>query len=189
MQQPKSVKRSRSPTEDLLNNNKIQSKVFVTQKISDASDPEKMKQIHEKTRQMLFAGAAAVAAGAAAPNAVASASPDNGASTNAAAGATNAPPMDQSRLYGLTGNGGILIRSMANDVVNPRLERRRSRCCQRLTLIHDHCANCTDDLCEECGYSCRECSTFICRACVTVFGNHPDEATDPLCERCQMYLA
>ncbi|XP_034667757.1 apoptosis regulatory protein Siva-like [Drosophila subobscura] len=168
MQRPKSGKRSRSPNDDTLNNNKSQSKVLVTQKISDNSNPEKMKQIHEKTHKLLFAAAAAT--------------PDDGA-------IIIAPPPEQFRLYGLTGNGGITIRNLANDVINPGLERRRSRCCQRLTLIHDRCGNCTDDLCEECGYSCRECSTFICRACVTVFGSNPEEADDPLCERCQMYFA
>ncbi|SPP89273.1 uncharacterized protein LOC117590830 [Drosophila guanche] len=157
MQRPKSGKRSQSQNDDTLNNNKSQSKVLVTQKISDKSNQEKMKQIHEKT-------------------------PDDGA-------IIIAPPPEQFRLYGLTGNGGITIRNLANDVINPGLERRRSRCCHRLTLIHDRCGNCTDDLCEECGYSCSECSTFICRACVTVFGSDPEEADDPLCERCQMYFA
>ncbi|XP_033246536.1 apoptosis regulatory protein Siva-like [Drosophila miranda] len=184
IQQAKSVKRSRSPTEDTLKNNKTQSKVLVTQKISDASDPEKMKQEHEKTKMLLFAGA--VAAAAASPSSDGTTA--NGATTNAGNG-TNAPSTGQHMLYGLTGNGSISIRNMAIDIVNPRLERKRSRCCQRQTLIHDRCGNCTNYLCEECGYSCRECSKFICRACVTVFGNHFDEADDPLCERCQMYYA
>ncbi|XP_052857092.1 uncharacterized protein LOC128265254 isoform X2 [Drosophila gunungcola] len=91
--------------------------------------------------------------------------------------------------YQLMGDGTILLRNLRADMANPRLERQKSRCCQRQTLIHDVCVNCNMDLCEECGYSCGECCQFICRSCVTLFGNRPEEADDPLCERCQMFFA
>ncbi|XP_016995455.2 uncharacterized protein [Drosophila takahashii] len=91
--------------------------------------------------------------------------------------------------YQLLGDGTIMLRNLRADLSNPRLERHKSRCCQRQTLIHDICVNCTMDLCEECGYSCGECSKFICRSCVTLFGNRLDEAEDPLCDRCQMFFA
>ncbi|XP_017048281.1 uncharacterized protein LOC108092928 isoform X2 [Drosophila ficusphila] len=90
--------------------------------------------------------------------------------------------------YQLLGDGTILLRNLRADMANPRLERQKSRCCQRQTLIHDTCVNCTMDLCEECGYSCVECSQFICRSCVTLFGNRSGDADDPLCERCQMFF-
>ncbi|XP_017067610.1 apoptosis regulatory protein Siva-like isoform X2 [Drosophila eugracilis] len=91
--------------------------------------------------------------------------------------------------YMLFGDGTIIVRNLQADASNPRLERRKSRCCQRQSLIHDVCSNCTMDLCEECGYSCGECSKFICRSCVTLFGNRPHEAEDPLCDRCQMFFS
>ncbi|XP_070135052.1 uncharacterized protein [Drosophila bipectinata] len=91
--------------------------------------------------------------------------------------------------YQLLGDGTIIVRDMRPDMANPRLERKKSRCCQRQTLIHGICVNCTMDLCEECGYSCGECYQFICRSCVTLFGNRPDDSDDPLCERCQMFFA
>lgn len=84
----------------------------------------------------------------------------------AAAGKQEAPALHEH--YQLLGDGSILLRDMRPDAVNPCLERRNSRCCQRHTLIHGNCINCTMDLCEECGYSCTECSKFICRSCVTV---------------------
>jgi len=70
--------------------------------------------------------------------------------------------------YYLLGDGSIVLRNLRTDLSNPRLERVKSRCCQRQTLIHDICVNCVMDLCEECGYSCGECSRFICRSCVTL---------------------
>ncbi|XP_034490215.1 apoptosis regulatory protein Siva-like isoform X2 [Drosophila innubila] len=91
--------------------------------------------------------------------------------------------------YQLIGDGNIILRDLNPDVSNPGLERRLSTCCQRPTLIRGTCANCTFDLCEECGYSCVECNQFICRTCVTLFGNRPEEAERPLCEVCQMFVA
>ncbi|XP_068158327.1 uncharacterized protein [Drosophila tropicalis] len=110
----------------------------------------------------------------------------------AAAGATvpEATAASLHEHYQLLGNGIIHLRDLHPDAVNPNLERRKSSCCQRHTLIHDTCANCDMELCEECGYSCVECAQFICRFCVLMFGNGPqEEAEEPLCERCQMFFA
>ncbi|KAH8336082.1 hypothetical protein KR074_009330, partial [Drosophila pseudoananassae] len=202
----KAGKRSRSPNDDDTNNNITQTKVWVSQKMSDARDPAKMKEIHEKTTKMLFDGAAncgnengngqaenqngSVAAGS-------EQEPQEGQrqdqeqQTEAVASA-NAPTTASATLYEhyqLLGDGTIMLRDMRPDTANPRLDRKKSRCCQRPTLIHALCVNCTMDLCEECGYSCGECYRFICRSCVTLFGNRPNESDDPLCERCQMFFA
>ncbi|KAH8358385.1 hypothetical protein KR200_005388, partial [Drosophila serrata] len=141
----KAAKRSRSIDghDDDANNNPIQRKVWVSQKMSDARDPAKMREVHERTTKMLFEGAAA----------------------------NQERPEEHTALhehYFLLGDGSILLRDMRPDSENPALERRKSRCCQRQTLIHGTCINCDMDLCEECGYSCSECSEFICRSCVTV---------------------
>ncbi|XP_017850429.1 uncharacterized protein LOC108605290 isoform X2 [Drosophila busckii] len=100
-----------------------------------------------------------------------------------------APTLNLCDQYQLIGDGNIILRDLNPDVANPTLERRISACCQRPTLIRGNCVNCTFDLCEECGYSCVECSQFICRTCVTLFGNRPEEAEHPLCELCQMFVA
>ncbi|EDW86271.1 uncharacterized protein Dwil_GK15987 [Drosophila willistoni] len=117
--------------------------------------------------------------------------PTNTASDAAASITTPATPSLCDH-YQLLGNGTIHLRGIQPDVNNhvPNLERRKSSCCQRHTLIHDTCANCDMELCEECGYSCVECAQFICRFCVLMFGNGPqEEAEEPLCERCQMFFA
>ncbi|EDW43703.1 GM16243 [Drosophila sechellia] len=88
--------------------------------------------------------------------------------------------------YYLLGDGSIGLRNHSINLSNPSL---KSRCCQLPTLIHDICVNCVMDLCEECGYSCGECSKFICRNCVTLFGNRVEEEDDPLCELCQMFFS
>lgn len=175
--QKKVVKRSRSADDDDANNNLTQRKVWVNQKMSDTRDPQKMKEVHEKTTKMLFDGAAGSGQGQGQGQ-----NPSNGLGQG-----QEQPALCEQ--YQLLGDGTILLRNLRADLSNPRLERQKSRCCQRPTLIHDICVNCTMDLCEECGYSCGECSKFICRSCVTLFGNRPEEAEDPLCERCQMFLA
>ncbi|EDV91772.1 GH24415 [Drosophila grimshawi] len=91
--------------------------------------------------------------------------------------------------YYLFGDGTIILRDMNPDGVNPGLVPRVASCCRRPQLIIDQCANCTFDLCEECGYSCVECHEFICHTCVTLFGNRPEEAEHPLCEVCQMFVS
>ncbi|EDX00785.2 apoptosis regulatory protein Siva [Drosophila yakuba] len=159
----RAAKRSRSADGD-ANNNLTQRKVFVNQKISDSRDPQKMKEVHEKTTKMLFDGAAGSGQGQ----------------------GQEEPELCEQ--YQLLGDGTIILRSLRTDLANPRLELHKSRCCQRQTLVHDICVNCMMDLCEECGYSCGECSKFICRSCVTLFGNRADEGDDPLCERCQMFF-
>ncbi|KAH8420273.1 hypothetical protein KR009_008383, partial [Drosophila setifemur] len=179
----KAAKRSRSMDDDDANNNLTQTKVWVNQKMSDARDPEKMKEVHEKTTKMLFDGAAASSANG------------QGHGPQSRNPAQNQPGVGQEtdvslcEQYHLLGDGSILLRDLRPDLANPRLERKKSRCCQRQTLIHGFCVNCTMDLCEECGYSCGECSQFICRSCVTLFGHRVDEAEDPLCEHCQMFFA
>ncbi|KAH8234506.1 hypothetical protein KR038_001869, partial [Drosophila bunnanda] len=147
----KASKRSRSVDghDDDANNNPIQKKVWVSQKMNDARDPAKMREVHERTTKMLFEGS--------------SASQDRSVDD-----ADNEGAAALHEHYHLLGDGSILLRDMRPDAVNPSLERRKSRCCQRQTLIHGSCINCTMDLCEECGYSCIECSEFICRSCVTV---------------------
>ncbi|EDV34705.1 uncharacterized protein Dana_GF21455, isoform B [Drosophila ananassae] len=227
----KATKRSRSADDDDANNNVTQSKVWVSQKMSDARDPEKMKEVHEKTTKMLFDGAASSGNGNRSGNGHGHSQQGQSQSQNLTGGgggvnqnvmvaAVPVPGQGQSsqqqqeeeqqqhpghdqqsaaataaaaaalcEQYQLLGDGTILLRDLRPDMANPRLERKKSRCCQRQTLIHGVCVNCTMDLCEECGYSCGECSQFICRSCVTLFGNRPDEADDPLCERCQMFYA
>ncbi|KAH8245219.1 hypothetical protein KR032_006703 [Drosophila birchii] len=154
----KAAKRSRSVDghdDDDANNNPIQRKVWVSQRMSDARDPAKMREVHERTTKMLFKGAAA-------------ASQEKAGVAAAPARGGEAAATTLHEQYQLLGDGTILVRDMRPDAVNPSLERRKSRCCQRRTLIHGSCINCTMDLCEECGYSCTECSQFICRSCVTV---------------------
>ncbi|XP_033172067.1 uncharacterized protein LOC117148662 [Drosophila mauritiana] len=170
----KAAKRSRSADGD-ANNNLTQRKVFVNQKMSDSRDPRKMKEVHEKTIKMLFDGAAG-----------------NGQGT----GQNALNPLGQGQeepalceQYYLLGDGSIVLRNLRTDLSNPRMECHKSRCCQRQTLIHDICVNCVMDLCEECGYSCGECSRFICRSCVTLFGNQVEKEKDPLCEHCQMFFS
>ncbi|XP_068158392.1 uncharacterized protein [Drosophila tropicalis] len=175
----KTLKRARSEDED-NNNNITQMKVWVSQKISDMRDASKMKAVHEKTTQMLFSASAA-------------GSKDKPQQSNVLLVPTGAtvPRATAASLhehYQLLGNGIIHLRDLHPDAANPNLERRKSRCCQRQTLIHDKCCNCSMDLCEECGYSCAECGQFVCRTCVMLFGSQPqEEADDPLCERCQMF--
>ncbi|KAH8345014.1 hypothetical protein KR059_000594 [Drosophila kikkawai] len=142
----KASKRRRSVDchDDDANNNPIQRKVWVSQKVSDAHDPAKMREVHERTTKMLFEGAAA----------------------SHAPSVATAPALHEH--YHLLGDGSILLRDLHPDAANPCLERLKSRCCQRQTLIHGSCINCSMDLCEECGYSCTECTHFICRSCVTV---------------------
>ncbi|XP_030382333.1 uncharacterized protein LOC115629875 [Scaptodrosophila lebanonensis] len=191
------LKRMRS--DDNGSNHSTQTKVWVNQKMADLNDDEKMKAVHEKTNELLFKAAngkstekhsvenaVPVANNTAASYGGATSTSTTSTTTTTVATATNVSLCDQ---YQLMGDGTILVRDLNQDAVNPNLERRSSRCCQHSTFIHDICVNCTMDLCEECGYSCVECTAFICRACVTLFGNRPSEAEDPLCERCQMYCA
>lgn len=92
-----------------------------------------------------------------------------GSRPSGAASTTEAPPPAHLyEQYQLIGDGNIILRDMNPDVANPGLVRRLSVCCHRPTLIQATCANCTFDLCEECGYSCVECNQFICRTCVTL---------------------
>ncbi|XP_043660301.1 apoptosis regulatory protein Siva-like [Drosophila teissieri] len=172
----RAAKRSRSADGD-ANNNLTQRKVFVNQKMSDSRDPQKMKEVHEKTTKMLFDGAAGSGQGQG----------QNPLDPLNPLGAGQEEPA-LCEQYQLLGDGTIILRNLRTDLANPRLERHKSRCCQRQTLVHDTCVNCMMDLCEECGYSCVECSKFICRSCVTLFGNRADEGEDPLCERCQMFF-
>ncbi|KAH8286751.1 hypothetical protein KR018_004696, partial [Drosophila ironensis] len=171
----KGDKRERSEDDD---NNNPQSKVWVNQKICDANDPQKMKQVHGKC-----SSTARAPGGGENPDGI---NPDG----------EKEPQPDMEELqaalhsqYQLLGDGSIQVRNMKPDVANPTLERKKSRCCHRDTLIHGICANCTMDLCEECGYSCSECMKFICRSCVTLFGHRLEEAGHPLCEACQMFYA
>ncbi|KAH8272293.1 hypothetical protein KR044_012202, partial [Drosophila immigrans] len=170
----KPLKRMRSE-EDECNNNVTQTKVWVNEKIIDARDPDKMKAVHEKTTKMLFQAAANIG-------------PTNPKNTNnnTQSERRQLQPYEQ---YQLIGDGNIILRDMNPDATNPELARHMSKCCRRPTFIRAACANCTFDLCEECGYSCVECQQFICRTCVTLFGNHPEEAERPMCERCQMLFA
>ncbi|ALC48697.1 CG13373 [Drosophila busckii] len=169
-----SLKRMRSE-DDESNNNVTQTKVWVNEKINNSRDPDKMKAVHEKTTKMLFKAAANM---------------DNRSeSEDSAVPVPAAPTLNLCDQYQLIGDGNIILRDLNPDVANPTLERRISACCQRPTLIRGNCVNCTFDLCEECGYSCVECSQFICRTCVTLFGNRPEEAEHPLCELCQMFVA
>ncbi|KAL7744519.1 hypothetical protein ACLKA6_017042 [Drosophila palustris] len=169
------LKRLRSEDDESNNNNVPQTKVWVNDKINDLRDPDKMKAVHDKTTKMLFKAAANIDA------------------TKDVASQPAQPqqqqPLHLYEQYQLIGDGNIILRDLNPDVSNPGLERRLSTCCQRLTLIRGTCANCTFDLCEECGYSCVECNQFICRTCVTLFGNRPEEAERPLCEVCQMFVA
>ncbi|TDG40833.1 hypothetical protein AWZ03_012747 [Drosophila navojoa] len=173
----KPLKRMRSE-DDESNNNVTQTKVWVNEKISDLSDPEKMKAVHDKTTKMLFNGAANI-----------DAKKDETKEETTTPASIPVRPANLCEQYQLIGDGNIILRDMNPDAVNPTLERRLSTCCRRPTLIRGTCANCTFDLCEECGYSCVECSQFICHTCVTLFGNRPEEAEHPLCEVCQMFVA
>ncbi|XP_023162301.1 uncharacterized protein LOC111593648 isoform X2 [Drosophila hydei] len=173
----KPLKRMRSD-DDESNNNVTQTKVWVNEKINDSCDPDKMKAVHEKTTKMLFKAAANIDANKEEPKEEASTPPPIAVSS-----------VNLCEQYQLIGDGNIILRDMNPDAANPGLECRLSTCCQRLTLIRGTCVNCTFDLCEECGYSCVECSQFICRTCVTLFGNRPEEAEHPLCEVCQMFVA
>lgn len=115
----------------------------------------------EKTTKMLFRAAAQIDAN--------NDSDRNNRPTSGVTGAADAPPPAHLyEQYQLIGDGNIILRDMNPDVANPSLERRLSVCCQKPTFIQGICANCTFDLCEECGYSCVECSQFICRTCVTL---------------------
>ncbi|KAH8266765.1 hypothetical protein KR026_009214, partial [Drosophila bipectinata] len=172
----KAGKRSRSPTDDDTNNNVTQTKVWVSQKMSDARDPAKMKEVHGDLTLTVAGGSA-------------QGQQQGQDQTLAVASASSTASATLHEQYQLLGDGTIIVRDMRPDMANPRLERKKSRCCQRQTLIHGICVNCTMDLCEECGYSCGECYQFICRSCVTLFGNRPDDSDDPLCERCQMFFA
>ncbi|KAH8362210.1 hypothetical protein KR084_012140 [Drosophila pseudotakahashii] len=183
MVEKRALKRSRSADDDDANNNLTQRKVWVNQKMSDSHNPQKMKEVHEKTTKMLFDGAAGSGGG----HGQGQGQGQNGSSNGMDQQGQEQPALCEQ--YQLLGDGTIILRNLRADLSNPRLERHKSRCCQRQTLIHDICVNCTMDLCEECGYSCCECSKFICRSCVTLFGNRLDEAEDPLCDRCQMFFA
>ncbi|XP_034118311.1 uncharacterized protein LOC132796122 isoform X1 [Drosophila nasuta] len=171
----KQLKRMRSEDEE-CNNNVTQTKVWVNEKILESRDPDKMKAVHEKTTKMLFKAAADLKA-------------TKAGTTNG----TQSMPSERRQLqpyeqYQLIGDGNLILRDLNPDAVNPELVRHMSKCCRRPTFIRAACANCTFDLCEECGYSCVECQKFICRTCVTLFGNRPEEAERPLCERCQMFF-
>lgn len=183
------LKRTRS--EDEENASGLQNKIWVNEKLVNKNDENKMKEIHEKTTKLLFNGAAAAAASATADKNNNNADTENGKNANisgSGAASTKTRPKLCEQYY-LLGDGTIMLRDLRQDQENPHLEGRKSLCCQRQTLIHDTCTNCTMDLCEECGYSCNECFNFICRSCVTLFGNYPAGIQDTFCERCQMFCS
>ncbi|XP_064539773.1 uncharacterized protein LOC135429412 isoform X2 [Drosophila montana] len=159
----KPLKRMRSD-DDESNNNATQSKVWVNDKINDSRDPEKMKAVHDKTTKMLFKAAANMDAN----NKESASAREEASSQQQLQAPVAASSHNLCEQYQLIGDGNIILRDMNPDVANPGLERRLSTCCQRPTLIRGTCVNCTFDLCEECGYSCVECSQFICRTCVTL---------------------
>ncbi|TMW50371.1 hypothetical protein DOY81_004556 [Sarcophaga bullata] len=154
-----SLKRTRSEEPPYT----MQSKMFVNEKIVDAHDDNKMKEIHDKTKKLLFQAARSI---------------DHNTENN--------KKVPLSRLVVLLGNGVIEPTRDADEYDEEFMWiKDKAECCQRETYVQSDCTNCQKPLCEECGFSCQECGNFICNSCVTVFGcGNPDH---PICEKCSLF--
>ncbi|XP_037936577.1 apoptosis regulatory protein Siva-like [Teleopsis dalmanni] len=144
----------------------LQSKMFINEKVLDNNSSERMKDIHNKTINMLFKAAREF-------------------NSNSLNNNIKQPPIPLWKQISLSGDGRIEFRNEVDPVDLPK-HKKRATCCDRETLIQETCCNCsTLTLCEECGYSCVECDKFLCRSCVCLFGCGDIER--PICEKCAIF--
>ncbi|XP_058466656.1 uncharacterized protein LOC131439538 [Malaya genurostris] len=139
----------------------LQRKMFINQQRMDQQDERKMKQIQDKTLNMLFRGSKIHRL------------PPEVCQTECLA---------HVRLIG----GGEIDFDLRN--CPSWLERktdRKCRICDRLSLVHADCINCNLELCEHCGISCNFCPDKICLNCVNIFNCQNAEL--PCCERCKIF--
>ncbi|KAM7347910.1 apoptosis regulatory protein Siva-like [Cochliomyia hominivorax] len=144
----------------------LQNKMHVNEKIVDSHDSNKMKQIHDKTTQLLFQAARSMSNNNVQPNCN--------------------KKTHVSSLVVIFGNGQVESASGADELEEEFLWiKQKAKCCNRETYVQSDCTNCQQPLCEECGYSCVECGLFVCNTCVTVFGS--GDADRPICEKCSLF--
>ncbi|XP_055383662.1 uncharacterized protein LOC129613567 isoform X1 [Condylostylus longicornis] len=118
----------------------LQSKVHVNQKILDLSDPKRMKEIYNKTRELLFRGAKDM-------------------------NANLEKSYDFMNIF-LNGTGNI---KYENGIKTLKI-LKNSNCCNKISYIASDCSNCNLCLCEHCGFSCVNlCGAVLCTTCITLF--------------------
>ncbi|XP_058829363.1 uncharacterized protein LOC131688830 [Topomyia yanbarensis] len=140
----------------------LQRKKFINQQQMDQQDERKMRQVQEKTINMLFQGAKTF--------------------NRLPPGVCQSECLAHVRLVG----GGEIDFNMRN--CPSWLEKkadRKCRICDRLSLVHADCVNCNLELCEHCGISCNYCPEKICLNCVNIFNCQNSDV--PCCERCKIF--
>uniref|UniRef100_A0A1B0CA90 Apoptosis regulatory protein Siva n=1 Tax=Lutzomyia longipalpis TaxID=7200 RepID=A0A1B0CA90_LUTLO len=118
-----------------------QSKIFLSEKVVENNNIEKMEKIFEKTHKMLFTGA------------------------NKPTEENISKALPQQIL--LSGNGEVRD-TQTNALLRPETKRNCSGCLKTSTF-HTTCTNCNLELCEFCGYTCTWCRKGICEACIKIY--------------------
>ncbi|XP_004524945.1 uncharacterized protein LOC101462040 [Ceratitis capitata] len=143
-----------------------QTKKLISEKFVDQRDESKMNKIHQKTINLLFKAAR-----------------DNKSLNRGQSKTEEDVPLWQQVV--LCGNGEVLSKNVTDLIVDISLESRRSKCCHRDAFVRSDCCNCSQVLCEYCGYSCAECGVFLCVSCVALFGC--GNVDRPICEKCGLF--
>ncbi|XP_037906025.1 uncharacterized protein LOC119648370 [Hermetia illucens] len=141
-----------------------QSKYYINQQLIAARDEEKLREIHDKTMNLLFRGA------------------NNFHNNNANVNLMRSFYVIQK--IRLVGNGTIAFEGDEKPSGFP-VDRVESKCCKKAALINWECRNCNLVVCEFCAYSCFYCSELLCGACVTLFGCGTTD--NPCCDQCKMF--
>nr|XP_029731199.1 uncharacterized protein LOC109399560 [Aedes albopictus]XP_029731200.1 uncharacterized protein LOC109399560 [Aedes albopictus]XP_029731201.1 uncharacterized protein LOC109399560 [Aedes albopictus] len=139
----------------------MQRKMFVNQIQMDRRDERKMRQIEEKTVNMLFLGAK---------------------TSSRQQGVCQRECLRHVRLLG----AGEYDFDLANcpQWMGKKADRK-CRICDRQSVVHADCTNCNLELCEFCWISCHYCPEKICMNCVNLFNCQNSDV--PCCERCKIF--
>ncbi|XP_065084038.1 uncharacterized protein LOC135706348 [Ochlerotatus camptorhynchus] len=140
----------------------MQRKMFINQLQVDRQNEQKMRQIEEKTMNMLFLGAKT--------------------SSQQRPGVCQRECLKHVRLLG-TGEYDFDIANCPAWMA--KKADRECRICDRISLVHADCTNCNLELCEFCGISCHYCPEKICMNCVNIFNCRNSDV--PCCERCKIF--
>ncbi|XP_055600241.1 uncharacterized protein LOC129749327 [Uranotaenia lowii] len=139
----------------------LQRKMFISQQRIDQQDQRKMRQIEQKTLNMLFLGA----------------------KTNQKL--TQTCQRECLRHVRLLGGGECQFDTHSCPAWIEKQPDRKCRVCDRMSLVHAECTNCNLELCEHCGISCGHCPDKICMSCVNLFNCQNMDI--PCCERCKIF--
>ncbi|EDS33612.1 conserved hypothetical protein [Culex quinquefasciatus] len=139
----------------------LQRKMFINQQRMDQQDERKMKQIQDKTINMLFMGA------------------KNNRQRPAVC------QRECLRHVRLLGAGEYDFDAHSCPSWMEKKPDRKCRICDRQSAVHAECTNCNLELCEYCGVSCQHCPEKICMNCVNIFNCQTSNV--PCCERCKIF--